>query len=825
MIIRDEKRDPRQEPQRERKNSAAKKATRNDEQPFVAEQVIRDYRLAYQSRQTSLIGRRDALSGRAKFGIFGDGKEVAQVAMARAFRKGDVRAGYYRDQTFMFALGISSIQELFAQLYAHADVEAEPASAGRQMNAHFATRMLKADGSWQKLTEQYNSAADLSPTGSQMPKLVGLAYASRLYRELEELQQFRQFSRNGNEIAFGTIGNAACAEGMFWEAVNAVGVLQAPLILSIWDDGYGISVTNEHQLTKENISELLEGFRRTPGSRNGYDIYTVAGWDYPTLVRTYAKAAAVARKEHVPAIIHVVEMTQPQGHSTSGSHERYKPAERLSWEEEFDPIRKMRGWIIDQGFATAAQLDEMESEDAQLVLDLRDQAWEAYTTPIWAELHELADMIEEIEPVSQHKEALARLRSELLARRLPIRRDLMATAHSALLTLRDEATPLRQLLIEWKEKREAENRARYGSHLYSQSAESALRVPEIKAVYRPDAPQVNGSEIMNACFDALLAREPRVIAFGEDVGRLGDVNQGFAGLQARYGPLRVSDTGIREITIIGQAIGLAMRGLRPIAEIQYLDYVLYALQIISDDLATLHWRTHGGQKAPLIIRTRGHRLEGIWHSGSPMAGLINLVRGIYVLVPRNMTQAAGFYNSLIQADDPAIVVEVLNGYRLKEKLPDNIGEFTVPLGMPEILRPGSDVTIVTYGPLCRIALEAADKLTEVDIDVELIDVQSLIPFDRTGLILESLKKTSRILFLDEDVPGGTTAYMMQKVIEEQGGFHWLDSEPRTLAAQEHRPAYGSDGNYWSKPNAEQVFETVYEMMHEVDPRHYPLFYK
>jgi pyruvate/2-oxoglutarate/acetoin dehydrogenase E1 component/TPP-dependent pyruvate/acetoin dehydrogenase alpha subunit len=825
MIIRDQKRDPRQESHVDKANSSRKAAARTEEQPFVAEEVIGDYRLAYQSRQASVIGRRDALSGRAKFGIFGDGKEVAQIALAKAFRKGDFRAGYYRDQTFMFALGIATIQELFAQLYAHADAEAEPSSAGRQMNAHFATRLLNSDGSWKKLAERYNSAADLSPTGSQMPKLVGLAYASRLYRELEELQQFDHFSHNGNEIAFGTIGNASCAEGLFWEAVNAVGVLQAPLVLSIWDDGYGISVTNEHQLTKESISELLVGFRRVPGSRNGYDIYTVPGWDYPALVRTYAKAAAVARKEQVPAIIHVVEMTQPQGHSTSGSHERYKPAERLAWEEEFDPIRKMREWIIDQGFATAAELDEMESEDAQLVLDIRDQAWEAYTAPLWAELHELTDVIEEIEPVSQHKEALARLRAQLLGKRHPIRRDLMAAVHNVLLTLRDESIPVKQLLIEWKEKFDAENRDRYSSHLYSRSQESALQVAEVKPIYSADAPQVNGSEIMNACFDALLARDPRVVAFGEDLGRLGDVNQGFAGLQAKYGPLRVSDTGIREATIIGQAIGLALRGLRPVAEIQYLDYVLYGLQILSDDLATLHWRTRGGQKAPAIIRTRGHRLEGIWHSGSPMAGLINLVRGMYVVVPRDMTRAAGFYNTLIQGDDPAIVVEVLNGYRLKERLPDNIGEFTVPLGVPEVLRAGSDVTIVTYGALCRIALEAAVKLAQVGIDVELIDAQCLLPFDRPGLILESLKKTSRILFLDEDVPGGATAYMMQKVIEEQGGYHWLDSEPRTLAAQEHRAAYGSDGNYWSKPNAEQIFETVYELMHEVDPRLYPLFYK
>ncbi|MEW5987945.1 MAG: transketolase C-terminal domain-containing protein [Chloroflexota bacterium] len=788
------------------------------------EEVLRDYRLAYQSRQASLIGRREVLSGKAKFGIFGDGKEVAQVALAKVFRKGDFRSGYYRDQTLMFALGMATIQEFFAQLYAHPDVQADPFSAGRQMNAHFATRSLYSDGRWKNLTEMYNSAADMSPTGSQMPRLVGLAYASKLYRELEELRELQQFSHQGNEIAFGMIGNATCAEGMFWEAVNAVGVLQAPMLLSIWDDGYGISVTNEYQVTKE-LSELLKGFQREPGGCRGYEIYQVRAWDYPGLVETYRLAEAVTRREHVPSIVHVVDVTQPQGHSTSGSHERYKSKERLEWEEEFDGIRQMRLWMIDQGLATAKELDRVEKSDLQLVQEIQGRAWRAFTAPILQERQELADILEEIETTSAHAAELARLRQRLMDMREVLRKDLMVAVRDALLILKDERNPAKQVLVQWKNEQNARNQARYSSHLYSQSAESALHVPEIKPVYTADSPTVNGFEVLNACFDAALARDPRVIAFGEDLGRLGDVNQGFAGLQAKHGELRVTDTGIRECTIIGQAIGMAMRGLRPIAEIQYLDYLLYALQIISDDLATLHWRTQGGQKAPVIIRTRGHRLEGVWHSGSEMAGVLHLVRGIHVLVPRDMTRAAGFYNTLLQADEPGLIVEVLNGYRLKEKLPANVGQMTVPLGVPEILREGEDVTIVTYGACCRVALDAAELLQKVDISAEVIDVQSLLPFDLHQRIVESLQKTSRIVFLDEDVPGGATAYMMQEVIEKQGGFHWLDSEPRTLAGKAHRPAYGSDGNYWSKPNVEEVFETVYELMHEADPRHYPLFYR
>ena len=793
--------------------------------PLDREEILRDYRIAFQSRQASVIGRREVLSGKAKFGIFGDGKELAQIAMAKVFRKGDFRSGYYRDQTLMFALGAVSLQEFFAQLYAHADVEADPSTAGRSMNAHFASRSLNPDGNWRNLMELYNSSADMSPTGSQMPRLVGLAYASRLYRHLHELQHLTQFSHHGDEVAFGAIGNASCAEGVFWEAVNAVGVLMAPMVLSIWDDGYGISVTNEHQMVKQNISELLKGFQRAPGTYDGYDIYSVRGWDYPALVETYVQATETARRDHVPALIHVVEVTQPQGHSTSGSHERYKSKERLEWEQEFDCLRKFREWIVAQGVAAAEMLDQFEREDKLLVENTRKAAWEAYTRPIREEIQEVADILDEIAPGAAHAAALTQIKDRLLSAQTPLRRDIAVGLREALLLLKDERIPAKQVLIDWKKRQDPLQRERYSSHLYSRSAESALNVPEIKPVYSERSPVVHGFEILNACFDAMLARDPRVVAFGEDVGRLGDVNQGFAGLQAKYGELRVSDTGIRETTIIGQAIGLALRGLRPIAEIQYLDYVLYALQIMSDDLATLHWRTKGGQKAPLIVRTRGHRLEGIWHSGSPMAGLIHLLRGVHVLVPRNMTQAAGFYNSLLRSDDPGLVVEVLNGYRLKETLPDNIGEFTVPVGVPEVLREGTDITLVTYGACCRIVLEAAERLRQVGVDAEVIDVQSLLPFDVHGGILESLKKTSRIVFIDEDVPGGATAYMLQEVIEKQGGYAWLDSPPRTLSAKPHRPAYGSDGDYWSKPNVEQVFETVYEIMHEVDPARYPMFYR
>ncbi|MBX3003097.1 MAG: hypothetical protein KF828_04005 [Anaerolineales bacterium] len=787
---------------------------------FVREDILADYRLAYRSRQASLIGRREVLSGKAKFGIFGDGKELAQIAMARAFQPGDFRSGYYRDQTFMFAIGQHTLDEFFAQLFANTDLNAEPATAGRAMNAHFATRSLNPDGSWKALSEIKNSSSDISPTAAQMPRLVGLAHASKLYREVEALHKFTQFSRRGNEVAFGTIGNASSAEGVFWEAVNAIGVLQAPAVLSIWDDGYGISVPNQHQLTAD-LSRLLSGFQRSPGGRDGYDIYTVPGWDYPALLAAYAQAAANARQQHTPAILHITELTQPQGHSTSGSHERYKSAERLQWEQEYDCLPRFRQWIVAQGMATEAELDAWEQADKHEVETIRARAWDAYTRPILQEMQTFGDMLTEVAGASAHAAELNQMLAAMQAAATPLRQDMHVAYRKAMTLLKDEPLPGKPLLVRWKQEQEAQATERYASALYSHSAE---RVPEIKPIYSEQSPALNGFEIVNRGFNAILARDPRVVAFGEDLGLLGDVNQGFAGLQELYGAQRVADTGIREATIMGQAIGLALRGLRPIAEIQYLDYLLYGLQILSDDVATLHWRTRGGQKAPLIVRTRGHRLEGIWHSGSLMAGALHLLRGMLVLVPRNMTQAVGFYNTLLAADEPALVVEVLNGYRLKERLPDNLAEFTVPVGVPEVLREGDDVTVVTYGPLCRIAAEAAEALAAHGIQMELIDVQSLMPFDLHGRIVESLKKTNRILFLDEDVPGGTSAFMLQEVVERQGGYQWLDAAPRTLSAAAHRPAYGSDGNYWSKPNVEDIFYTVYRMLHEAQPQRYPIFF-
>lgn len=787
---------------------------------ITRQEAIDDYQLAYKSRQASLIGRREALSGKAKFGIFGDGKEVAQIAMAKAFQKGDFRSGYYRDQTFMFALGIHSFQEFFAQLFGHNDLDFEPASGGRMMNAHFATRSLKSDGSWKNLSKMFNSSADISPTAGQMPRLVGLSYASKIYRGVEELKEMIQFSDRGNEVAFGTIGNASCAEGIFWETVNAVGVLKSPMVLSIWDDGFGISVPNEYQLTRD-LSTLLSGFQREPGSDKGYDIYTVKAWDYPTLIETYSKATDTAREEHIPAIIHVIESTQPQGHSTSGSHERYKSTQRLEWEAEFDCMKKFREWMIDQDYASDDELTRMEEKDRKFMEEVRKAAWEAYKAPIHAEVEEFGEIIDEIATVTPNVNGLIDIKNDLAKIQAPLRQDIMVAVRNALLSLREVYNPAKQVLIQWKQQLDSQNAKRVGSNLYSTSVDAAPMVTEVKPEYSESSEILNGFQILNRGFDSMLERDARVIAFGEDLGFLGGVNQGFAGLQEKYGELRVTDTGVRESTIIGQAIGMAMRGLRPIAELQYLDYVLYGLQIISDDLATLQWRTHGGQKAPVIIRTRGHRLEGVWHSGSPMAGLIHLVRGMHVLVPRNMVQAVGFYNTLLLSDEPGIVVEVLNGYRLKEKLPDNLRDFTVPVGVPEVIREGEDLTVVTYGPLCKIAGQAADLLEELDINVEIIDVRSLLPFDSPGKIVQSLKKTNRIIFLDEDVPGGTSAYMLQEVIEKQGGYFWLDSEPRTLSAMEHRPAYGSDGNYWSKPNVEQVLESVYEIMHEVDPEAYP----
>ncbi|MGZ5459471.1 MAG: transketolase C-terminal domain-containing protein [Thermoanaerobaculia bacterium] len=669
------------------------------------------------------------------------------------------------------------------------------------MNAHFASRFLESDGSWKNQLDAFNVSADLSPTGSQMPRLVGLAWASRLYRELQ-IPGSEKFSYRGEEIAWGTIGNASCAEGMFWESINAAGVLGIPMIVSVWDDGYGISVPNEHQITKGNVSELLKGFQREPKSKVGFDIYTVKAWDYPALCETYIAAATIVRHEHVPAIIHVTEVTQPQGHSTSGSHERYKSEERLCFEVEFDAIKKMREWMIAQGIATADELDAMEKEDVTAVRDAQRRAWDAYRKPIDAELQEAIALLERVGAQDQQK--------ELRRAQAPYRRDIVrAVATAAIETRHADA-------IAWVRAKQREGDERYDSHLVSDA-----NVAEVKAEYAAEAPSLNGFEIINHCLDHALRRDPRLIIFGEDVGKLGDVNQGCLGLQEKYGASRVMDTGIRECTILGQAIGAALRGLRPIAEIQYLDYLLYALQIMSDDLATVRWRSAGGQASPVIVRTRGHRLEGIWHSGSPMSGIINLIRGMHVCVPRNMTQAAGFYNTLLRADDPAIVIEVLNGYRTKEKLPANIAEMTLPLGVPEILKNGRDVTLVSYGATLKIVAEAAELMGRVGIDAEIVDVQTLLPFDVRGIIAESVKKTNRVVFIDEDVPGGASAYMLQQVVERDRAYEWLDSEPRTIAAKEHRPAYGSDGDYWSKPNRESIFAGVYDLMHEANPRKYP----
>ncbi len=791
------------------------------------EMGLHDYRIAYRSRQAGILGHREVISGKAKFGIFGAGKEVPQVTMAHAFRKGDFRAGYYRDQTLMLALGIMSVEEFFAQLYADTESDHDPGFGGRSMTGHFATRLLNSDGSWMDLRSRFNSSADVSPTGAQMPRLLGLANASVLYRHLEELRDLASsgFSDNGNEIAFGTIGNASCAEGIFWEAINAAGVLQVPMLLSIWDDGYGISVPNQFQMTKGDIYRILEGFQRRPGEKSGLDVYSVPGWSYPQLCETYLTAAESVRRDHVPVVIHVTELTQPLGHSTSGSQQRYKSPERLEWEKNFDCIPQMRAWLLAERLASADQLRELEEEERKSVAESRDRAYEAFRQPIETEKAELIAVLRDLARNSGQAARIAPLVEDLASRHSVLRRDLLTVVQEVLLALQWENTPGRQSLISWKNGQNERSRIRYGSDLYSETEKSALLVPVVEASYSANSPVLQGFEILNACFDAAFSRYPQLIAMGEDVGQLGDVNQGFAHLQQKYGAMRITDTGIREATILGQAIGMALRGLRPIAEIQYLDYALYALQIMSDDLSTLRWRTRGGQKAPVIVRTRGHRLEGIWHSGSPMAGLLDLLRGIYICVPRDSTQAAGFYNTILRSDDTALIVEVLNAYRKKAKLPDNIGEFTIPLGVPEIMRPGRDVSIVTYGACCAIAAEAADLLSRAGIEIELIDVQTLIPFDVRGIILESLKRTSRILFLDEDFPGGATAYMMQQVIEKQGGYEWLDGTPRTLPAREHRPAAGSDGDYFSKPNREQIFDAVYDMMHEADPRRFPRFHR
>ena len=781
------------------------------------EEVLHDYRIICESREASLLGRKEVFMGKAKFGIFGDGKEVAQVAMAKVFRRGDFRSGYYRDQTFMMAIGELTIQQMFAQLYAHTDVEADPASAGRLMNGHFATRMLDDAGRLKPLAHLYNSSADISPTAAQMPRLLGMAYASKLFRNNKELEGFTDLSTRGNEVAFGTIGNGSTSEGMFFETMNAAGVLQVPILLAVWDDGYGISVPNEYHTTKESISKAMAGFQRTR-EEPGIEILSVRGWDYEKLIRAFEYAERICRTEHVPVLLHVTELTQPQGHSSSGSHERYKSKERLAWEREFDCNRKMREWIIATGIALPAELDEIEKAAKTTALAGRDAAWQAYLADVRDDQERVTVMLDR---AAAHAPEIGRIREDFIHVQYPARSESVRAVRRALRHLRSSEAPIRGELLEWLNVSIRLNHERFSSHLYSDSDWSALKVPVVPAVYTEDAPLVDGREILQACFRLALERDPRIFALGEDVGRIGDVNQGFAGLQAQFGEWRVTDTSIREVTIIGQGVGAALRGLRPIAEIQYLDYLVYALQTLTDDLACLHYRTRGGQKAPLIIRTRGHRLEGVWHSGSPMSMILGALRGIYLLVPRNMTQAAGMYNTLLQSDDPAILVECLNGYRIKERMPSNPDEFTVPLGVPDILREGHDLTVVTYGAMCRIALEAAEDLESHGISAEVIDVQTLLPFDIGHTVVESLKKTGRVIFADEDVPGGGTAFMMQQVLEVHGGHAHLDAMPRTVSGKDHRPAYGSDGDYFSKPNAEDIFECAYALMNDSDPVRFP----
>ncbi len=787
------------------------------------EEILQDYRLAYESREASLIGRKEVFMGKAKFGIFGDGKELAQIAMAKVFKNGDFRSGYYRDQTFMFAIGCLSIQEYFAQLYAHTSIEAEPASGGRLMNGHFSTRLLDENGDWKKQTEMKNSSSDISPTAGQMPRLVGLAYASKLYRENKELHGFTDFSIKGNEVAFGTIGNASTSEGHFFESMNAAGVLQVPMVLSVWDDDYGISVPKEYHTTGGSISGFLSGMQRTK-DKLGYEILNARGWDYEGLLETFENAAKIARDKHIPVMVHVQEMTQPQGHSTSGSHERYKPKERLEWEKEHDCIVQFRKWILENELASEEDIAGVEKEAKAVAKSARENAWKAFIGDIKSDQDRAVEIMEALGEESEYGGTILQIVSELKSTINAIRLDTIRAVKKVLRLTRTEETASRATLVAWLKKEEERNHDRYNSHVMSQSANASIKVSEIKAEFSESSPLVDGREVLQACFDAAFSRDPRVFAIGEDVGKIGDVNQAFAGLQDKYGSLRVTDTGIRETTIIGQGIGAALRGLRPITEIQYLDYLLYALQTLSDDLATLQYRTLGGQKAPLIIRTRGHRLEGVWHSGSPMGMILHSLRGINVLVPRNMTQAAGFYNTMLKSDDPAIIIECLNGYRLKERIPDNIGEFTTPLGKPEILKEGTDVTVVTYGSMCRIVMQAAQELEEIGVSVEVIDVQTLLPFDVDHSIVESLKKTNRVVFADEDVPGGASAYMMQKVVEEQKGYFHLDSEPVTIAAKEHRPAYASDGDYFSKPNVETIFDKIYELMREVEPDKFPPLY-
>lgn len=783
-------------------------------------EVLNDYRIAVRSRECSLLGRREVLTGKAKFGIFGDGKEVPQLAMAKVFKNGDFRSGYYRDQTFMMAIGELTMQQFFAGLFAHTDIKQDPMSGGRQMGGHFATHSLNDDGSWKDLTAQKNSSADISPTAGQMPRLLGLAQASKIYRNDKNIRQ-TNFSVNGNEIAWGTIGNASTSEGLFFETLNAAGVLQVPMVISVWDDAYGISVHAKHQTTKENISEILKGFQRNEDEK-GYEILQVKGWDYAELISTYERAAQIAREEHVPVLIHVSELTQPQGHSTSGSHERYKNTERLEWESNFDCNKQMKLWMISNNIATEEELEKIDITAKKEVLEAKKAAWDAFVAPFKADQKELVTVLESIANSSENKIFIQKFANDLNAIKEPIRKDILSTARKVLRMIVKENG--KNVLSKWIKDYTERTQPEFSSHLYSQSSQTIFSVKEVKPTYDENAEDVDARMILRDNFDHIFTKYPESLIFGEDAGNIGDVNQGLEGMQEKYGEARVADIGIREATILGQGIGMAMRGLKPIAEVQYLDYLLYAIQIMSDDLATLQYRTCGKQKAPLIVRTRGHRLEGIWHSGSPMGMIINAIRGIHVLVPRNMTKAAGFYNALLETDEPALVIECLNGYRLKEKMPTNIGEFKTPIGVVETIRTGIDITLVSYGSTLRMVEQAAKELQEVGIDCEVIDIQSLLPFDINHDIVKSLSKTNRLLIIDEDVPGGASAYIMHQVLEIQNGYDYLDSKPQTLTSKAHRPAYGTDGDYFSKPSLEDIYEKVYEMISESNPAKFPTLY-
>jgi pyruvate/2-oxoglutarate/acetoin dehydrogenase E1 component/TPP-dependent pyruvate/acetoin dehydrogenase alpha subunit len=787
------------------------------------EEVLKDYRMSCESREVSYIGRQDVFRGRAKFGVFGDGKELAQVAMSKVFRKGDFRSGYYRDQTFMAAIGGLTWQQFFAQLYAHTDVQHDPFTGGRSMNAHFGNRWLNDKGEWLDQTEMYNTVCDVSSTAGQMPRAIGLAYASKLFRENPNLQYLKKFSNQGNEVCFTTIGDASTSQGMFFEAINAAGVLQIPIIFSVWDDGYGISVPIKYQTTKSSISEALVGFQRKDGS-NGLEIIVARAWNYVELIEAYQRAALYARDQHVPVLVHVIEVTQPQGHSTSGSHERYKSKERLQFENEFDCNLHFKNWIIENMYATPDELSEIETKAKEVAKKSRNAAWTAYRDSLKPEYISATTILKKLSIENKNTKAISAIRESLEKTENPTRRDVISAIKKAIRIMRFEDSDYKKELIKWLEDVAPENYKRFNSNLLSEYPTSPMNVQGIAPIYNDDSPLVDGREIINTFFDNLLETDPRVFALGEDVGKIGDVNQGFAGLQEKYGELRVTDAGIRETTIIGQGIGAAMRGLRPIVEIQYFDYIYYALATLTDDLASLRYRTVGQQAAPLIVRTRGHRLEGIWHSGSPMSAMLGALRGMHVLVPRNFVQAAGFYNTIMKGDDPALIIECLNGYRIKEKLPINIANVCVPLGVPETLKEGTDLTIVTYGSMCRIVMEAATQLEEIGISAEIIDVQSLLPFDINDQILASIKKTNRVIFADEDVPGGASAYMMQEVIDKQNAYRWLDAAPKAISAQAHRPAYASDGDYFSKPNAETIFDTAYEIMHEAKPALFPKLY-